>query len=195
MLLVTTDERVSPTRRQGNTTVVSSTSQQYQRQSSGPAGSAASYRVYAHSQPSAASFQETPATFITQVTEETEVIQVPPQQPPQQQFNEISYTIQDKQPRFEPVSFQVSTRNENVKPKSAGAPPQQQSSIQDGNDPNPFRIFGAKLRSRPNQGIVPSYEDQTMTSYSQQTSSATQSQYQQASSLPPTQPNFSKIRQ
>ena len=151
--------------------------------------------MYAHSQPSAASFQETPTTFITQVTEETEVIQVPPQQPPQQQFNEISYTIQDKQPKFEPVSFQVSTRNENVKPKSA--PQQQQSSVQDPNDPNPFRIFGAKLRSRPNQGIVPSYEDQTMSGYSQQTSSATHSQYQQASSssLPPIQPNFSKIRQ
>lgn len=185
IILAVTDERISPTRRQGNTTVVSSSSQQYQRQSSGPP---ASYRVYAHSQPSAASFQETPATFITQVTEETEVIQVPPQQPLQQQFNEISYTVQDKQARFEPVSFQVSTKNENIKPKFA---PAQQSSSQDPNDPNPFKIFGAKLRSRPNQGIVPSYEDQTMTS------STTHSQYQQASSssLPPTQPNFSKIRQ
>jgi len=65
------------------------------------------------------------------------------------------------------------------------------------NDPNPFKIFGAKLRSRPTQGIVPSYDDQTITSYSQQTGSSSQYQYQQpsSSSLPSTQPNFSKIRQ
>jgi hypothetical protein len=70
------------------------------------------------------------------------------------------------------------------------------------NDPNPFKIFGAKLRSRPNQGIVPSYEDQTTSSYTQQTGSSTSSQYQQSASrqpsssfLPPTQPHFSKIRQ
>lgn len=188
-MILATDERVSPTRRQANTTVISSTSQQYQRQSSGSTPPAASYRVYAHSQPGPSSFQDAPATFVTQVTEETEVIQVPPLQPQQQQFNEISYTIQDKQPRFEPVSFQVSTKKENIQP--APAPSQAD------NDPNPFSIFGAKLRSRPAQGIVPSYDDQAMTNYSQQTSSSTHSQYQQASSssLPPTAPHFSKIRQ
>ena len=90
----------------------------------------------------------------------------------------MTYTIQDKKPKFEPVSFQVSTMKENVQP-----------SAQDPNDPNPFKIFGAKLRSRPIEGIVPSYDDQTMTTsgYSQQ--------QQQPSSLPPKQPNFSKIRQ
>jgi hypothetical protein len=115
------------------------------------------------------------------VTEETQVIHIPPQSQTQL-HNEVTYTIQDKKPKFEPVSFQVSTMKENVKPTT-----------QDDNDPNPFKIFGAKLRSRPTQGIVPSYDDQTMTSssYSQQTSSATASQYQQ----PSKQPNFSKIRQ
>ncbi len=119
------------------------------------------------------------------MTEETQVIHIPPQSQTQL-HNEVTYTIQDKKPKFEPVSFQVSTMKENIKPTT-----------QDDNDPNPFKIFGAKLRSRPTQGIVPSYDDQTMTSssYSQQTSSATASQYQQPSSLPSKQPNFSKIRQ
>jgi hypothetical protein len=124
------------------------------------------------------------------VTEETQVIEIPPQ-PQYQQHNEVTYTIQDKQPKFKPVSFQVSTMKENIKPTT-----------NDNNDPNPFSIFGAKLRSRPTQGIVPSYEDQTMTSYSQPTGSSTRSQYQQStsqqpssSSLPPQQPHFSKIRQ
>lgn len=190
-MILATDERISPTRRQTNTTVISSSSQQHQRQSSGSTPPAASYRVYAHSQPAASTFQEAPTTFVTQVTEETEVIQVPPQIPSQQQFNEISYTVQDKQPRFEPVSFQVSTKKENIRPTAAAAP------TEDATDPNPFKIFGAKLRSRPTQGMVPSYDDQPMTSYSQQTSSTARSQYQQASSssLPPTQPNFTKIRQ
>ena len=196
MEFLATDERISPTRRQANSSVTSSTTR-YQAQSSGSGQpAAAAYRVFAHSQPSAASYQEGPATFVTQVTEETQVIQIPAQQ--QQQYNEITYTIQDKQPKFEPVSFQVSTRKDNIKPVIAQPPPSSSSStIQDSSDPNPFKIFGAKLRSRPTQGIVPSYEDQTMTSYSQQTSSSAHSQYQQSSSssLPPIQPNFSKIRQ
>ncbi len=160
----------------------------YQRQSSGSKQPAASYRVYAHSQPSASSRQESPGTVVTQVTEETQVIQIPPQQPQHQQQSEVTYTVQGKQPKFEPVSFQVSTMKENVKPTPAATT--------DYNDPNPFKIFGAKLRSRPIQGIVPSYDDQTMTSYPQQTGSSTRSQYQQpSSSLPPMQPSFSKIRQ
>jgi len=187
---VATNEPISPTHRQVNSSVIPSTVQ-YQGPSSKPTQSVASYRASAHSQPAAPSlFQAGPGTFITQVTEETQVIHIPPQQPLNQQHNEVTYTIQDKKPKL-PVSFQVSTMKENIKPPTT---------TQDDNDPNPFKIFGAKLRSRPTQGIVPSYDDQTMTTsgYSQQTSSATGSQYQQqpsSSSLPPKQPNFSKIRQ
>jgi hypothetical protein len=174
---VATNEQVSPTHRQVNSSVVSSTVQ-YQGPSSAPTQPVAAYRVSAHSQPpTPTGLRAGPGQFITQVTEETQVIHIPPQSQSQQQ-NEVTYTIQDKKPKFEPVSFQVSTMKENVQPTQ-----------QDGGDPNPFKIFGAKLRSRPNQGIVPSYDDQTMTtsSYSQQ--------QQQPSSLPPKQPNFSKIRQ
>lgn len=191
-----TSERLSPTRRQYNSSAVSSTVKYQQQQSSGSTQPAASYRVYAHSEPSPSSYQAAPGTVVTQITEETQVIQIPSQQPQQQQYNEITYTVQDKQPKFEPVAFQVSTMKENIKPARTSAP-----APIDNNDPNPFKIFGAKLKSRPNQGIVPSYEDQNTASYSQQTSSSTGSQYQQftsqqpsSSSYPPTQPNFSKIR-
>jgi len=195
LMINSTDEGVFATRRQGSTSVTSSTIQ-HQQQSSGPyQPAAAAYRVYAHSQPSTptGTFKENPATVVTQVTEETQVIHIPSQQPQQQQYNEITYTIQDKQPRFDPVSFQVSTMKENIQPMASALPPPGN----DENNPNPFKIFGAKLRSRPAQGIVPSYDDQTFTSYAQQSSSTTNSQYQQpsSSSLPPTQPHFTKIRQ
>ncbi len=179
-----TNERISPTRRQVNSSVVASTVQYQKPTTSSTQPAAAAYRVYAHSEPSPSSFQDGASKVVTQVTEETEVIQIPPQQT--QQYNEITYTVQDKQPKFEPISFQVSTMKENIQPYPTTT---------DNNDPNPFKIFGAKLRSRPSQGIVPSYEDQTMTSYSQQTGSSTQSQYQQSSSLPPVQSHFSKSRQ
>jgi hypothetical protein len=85
---------------------------------------------------------------------------------------------------------------ENIKP-----PPQ--TATTDNNDPNPFKIFGAKLRSRPIQGIVPSYEEQTPTSYSQQAGPSTYSPYHQSasqqqpssSSFPSTQPKYSTARQ
>jgi hypothetical protein len=132
---------------------------------------------------------------VTQITEETQVIQIPPQRPQHQQHSEVTYTVQGKQPKIQPVAFQVSTMKENIKPP---LPP-----TNDNNDPNPFKIFGAKLRSRPGQGIVPSYEEQSTASYSQQTGPSPYSQYQQSasqqqpssSSFPPTQPKFSKARQ
>lgn len=205
-LATTSSERLSPTRRQFNTSAVSSTVRyQQQQQQQQPIGSAsakpaASYRVYAHSEPPPpSSFQAGPGTVITQVTEETQVIQIPPQHP-QQQHNEVTYTVQGKQPKFEPVAFQVSTMKENVRPPPP-PPSSSSSTIVDQNDPNPFKIFGAKLKSRPNSNIVPSYDDQPAANYSRQTSSSTGSQYQQftsqqtsSSSYPPTQPNFSKIR-
>ncbi|CAF0775682.1 unnamed protein product [Adineta steineri] len=198
LICKSTNERMSPTRRQVNTSAVSS-SVQFQRQTSGPSQQAASYRVYSHSEPSLTSRQESPSKIVTEITEETQVIQIPPQKPQYQQHNEISYTVQGKQPKLEPVSFQVSTIKENIQPNI----------INDGNsDPNPFKIFGAKLRSRPTQGIVPSYDDPTTMNYSQeqqqqqQTSSSNFSQYHPSSSQQPhsssfssTQPNFTKGRQ
>ncbi|CAF0743307.1 unnamed protein product [Adineta steineri] len=197
LICKSTNERMSPTRRQLNTSAVSS-SVQFQRQTSGPSQQAASYRVYSHSEPSLTSRQESPSKIVTEITEETQVIQIPPQKPQYQQHNEISYTVQGKQPKLEPVSFQVSTIKENIQPNI----------INDGNnDPNPFKIFGAKLRSRPTQGIVPSYDDPTTMNYSQeqqqqQTSSSNFSQYHPSSSQQPhsssfssTQPNFTKGRQ
>ena len=175
-----TQERISPTRPQVNTSVIASTVQ-YQGPTSAPTQSVAPYRVSAHSQPGTPTpFTAGPGKFVTQVTEETQVIHIPPSQSQIQQQNEVTYTIQDRKPKFEPVTFQVSTMKENVQPTSA----------QDINDPNPFKIFGARLRSRPAQGIVPSYDDQTMTSSSSQQTSSTIT-----SALPPRQPNFSKIRQ
>lgn len=50
----------------------------------------------------------------------------------------------------------------------------------DGQDPNPFKIFGAKLRSRPLTGIVPSYDDQNIDNNAQ----SQQSYYQSASREP-----------
>ncbi|CAF4937065.1 unnamed protein product, partial [Rotaria magnacalcarata] len=66
--------------------------------------------------------------------------------------------VQDKRPKFEPVAFQVSAVKQNTQPETKTT----------GSDPNPFKIFGAKLRSRPVKGIVPSYDDQATNNYSQQ---------------------------
>ena len=115
------------------------------------------------------------------MTEETQVIEIPPhpsqlaQQQQQQRNSTISYTIEDKKPKFEPVQFQVSAVKENVKSTSSS----------NGQDPNPFKIFGAKLRSRPLQGIVPSYDDQNIDTYPQQTGSSLPSDYQQQQYYPP----------
>ena len=163
---------MSPTRRHVNTSAISS-KVQFHRQTSNSRSPSASYRVYAHSEPSATILRESPSKVVTQVTEETQVIQIPPQRPQSQQLNEVTYTVQGKQPKLEPVAFQVSTIKENIKPNVANNDP---------NDPNPFKIFGAKLRSRPIQGIVPSYDDPmpaTSSNFSQyqQPISSTQSQF------------------
>ncbi|UJR28306.1 hypothetical protein I4U23_009551 [Adineta vaga] len=191
LTIKSTNERISPTRRHVNTSAISS-KVQFQRQTSNSRSPSASYRVYAHSEPSATIYQESPSTVVTQVTEETQVIQIPPQKPQTQQLNEVTYTVQGKQPKIEPVAFQVSTIKENIKPNVPS---------NNTNDPNPFKIFGAKLRSRPLQGIVPSYDDQPTTNASQQgqqTTSSNFNQYQQTSSQQPfssTQSQFSRAHQ
>ncbi|CAF2499044.1 unnamed protein product [Rotaria sp. Silwood2] len=172
LIIKATSERISPTRRQLNSSSVSSTAQ-YERQMGTAKQSSASYRVYSQSNPSTLTYQGSPSQVVTQITEETEVIQIPPQQSQHEQHSEITYAVQGKKTKFEPVSFLVSTVKENIQPSTT---------TYDGNDSNPFKIFGAKLRSRPTHGIVPSYDDQTMTNYSQQTSSSTRSQYRQSTS-------------
>ncbi|CAF4403495.1 unnamed protein product, partial [Rotaria magnacalcarata] len=50
-----------------------------------------------------------PSRTITQVTEETEIYQIPSER----QHNEIKYSIHGSQPKFQPVSFLVSSNQEN----------------------------------------------------------------------------------
>lgn len=183
IICLATNERMSPTRRPTSSSSMSPNFQRA-RSTSNTKQSQASYRVYTNTEPATSSFQLGPSKVVTQVTEETQVIQIPRQQPQYQQQSEISYTVQDKKPKFEPVSFQVSTVKENGKPATAAV------AKDDNSDPNPFKIFGAKLRSRPTQGIVPSYDDQSTTNYSQQASSSTYSQYQQSASQQPTSSSF-----
>ncbi|CAF3449488.1 unnamed protein product [Rotaria socialis] len=157
LMIKATSERLSPTRREmHNTTSISSATTQYQQPTGRTNQQPASYRVYSQTDPARISHQGSLPKVITQTTEETEVIHIPPQQ--EQQRNEISYTVQDKKPKFEPVAFQVSAVQQNTQPGMKT----------DGSDPNPFKIFGAKLRSRPVKGIVPSYDDQATNNYSQQ---------------------------
>jgi len=165
LTILATSEPGSPTRRQENSNVVSS-KVQHRRSTSVSTPGTPTYRVYAHSERSpSASLQDVPAAVVTQITEETQIFHIPPSQSRNQQQSEVTYTVQDKQPKHEPVAFQVSTTKENAKQKGkpplakppAAAPPPTQAA--DPNDPNPFKIFGAKLRSRSTQGIVPSYDE------------------------------------
>ncbi len=94
MLVLATGEGIAPKRRQlnGSSTVY------YQQ---GPTQTVESYRVY--SQP----------TTLTEVTEETHVYQIPGHR--QQQQNEITYSVQGTQQKYQPVSFLVSTENTQLK--------------------------------------------------------------------------------
>lgn len=164
---------------QGTKSVSSSVKQQQQQyQQQPPTGQVnpqgASYRFYAQSDPARQSYRGSPTKVVTQVTEETEVIQIPAQQ---DQRNEITYTVQDKKPKFEPVAFQVSSVKEQPQARKAPLPPSQAAgpTSTNVNDPNPFKIFGAKLRSRPTTGIVPSYDDQSTNISNQQTGFSTRS--------------------
>jgi hypothetical protein len=99
LLILATGEGISPKRRQlnGSPTVY------YQQ---GPTQTIESYRIY--SQP----------TTVTRITEETQVYQIPSHY--QQQQNEITYSIQGTQPKYQPVSFVVSTDQDNTQSRSYG---------------------------------------------------------------------------
>ncbi|CAF1249473.1 unnamed protein product, partial [Adineta ricciae] len=84
----------SPKRRQ----LDSSTNVLYRQ---GPTQTIESYRVYSK-----------PSSTITQVTEETQVYQIPSHQ----QNNEITYSIHGTQPKFQPISFLVSSNQETTQP-------------------------------------------------------------------------------
>jgi hypothetical protein len=123
--------------------------------------SPSAYRVHAQSQPSTFTYQDYPAKKMTNASENTHVSHIPSSQQMRTSTvnnNSMGYNIQDRQPKFEPVAFQVSTAKDNGKSTS---------NTNDSQDPNPFKIFGAKLRSRPLQGIVPSYADETTDRYAQ----------------------------
>ncbi|CAF3985915.1 unnamed protein product, partial [Rotaria magnacalcarata] len=64
----------------------------------GPRQTLESYHLYSQ-----------PSRTITQVTEETEIYQIPSER----QHNEIKYSIHGSQPKFQPVSFLVSSNQEN----------------------------------------------------------------------------------
>jgi len=145
-----TGEEISPKRRQLNGSSV------YYQQ--GPTQTIESYRIY--SQP----------TTVTQVTEETQVYQIPSHH--QQQQNEITYSIHGKQPKFQPVSFLVSSSQENTQPITTTTTittDEEEQSLAI----SPYQTFGTKLRTQPNQSSIPSYGDETSTTttttrYSQQ---------------------------
>ena len=77
----------------------------YQQQMSGPTQQTTeSYRFYSQ-----------PSTNVTKVTEETRYYQLPAQQQQQQQqHSEITYSIQGTQQKFQPVSFLVTSDQQNT---------------------------------------------------------------------------------
>lgn len=145
-----TGERISPKRRQLDTSETAF----YQQ---GPTQTIESYRIY--SQP----------TTVTQVTEETQVYQMPSHHQ-QQQHNEITYSIQGTQPKFQPVSFLVSSNQDDSRTRTTITTEEEDRSLVT----NPYEIFGTQLHTRPNQSVISPYGDQTSTTtttttmYSQQ---------------------------
>lgn len=126
----------------------------------GPTKTTETYRVY--SQP----------TTVTEVTEETRVYQRPTHY--EQQQNEITYTIEGTQPKYQPVSFLVSATQEGTRPNITTR------TITEENEQtvlsNPYEIFGANLRSRPTQRTTASYDDDTRTTTTTTTTRYTQQQ-------------------
>lgn len=152
-LFLATGEEISTRRRQldGSSTI-------YYQQS--PTKTTETYRIY--SQP----------TTMTQVTEETHVYQMPSHY--EQQQNEITYSIEGTQPKFQPVSFLVSATQEGTRPNITTrtyTEETDQSMLS-----NPYQMFGTQLRSRPTDRTT-SYGDDTRTTTT--TSSTTRYTQQQ----------------
>lgn len=139
-IILATGEESAAKRRQ-----LDSSSTIYYQQ--GPKRTTETYRIY--SQP----------TTVTEVTEETRIYQMPTQY--EQQQNEITYTIEGTQPKYQPVSFLVSATQEGTRPSittTTYTEENEQSTLS-----NPYQIFGTQLRSRPVQRVTSSYGDDTRT--------------------------------
>ncbi|CAF1082065.1 unnamed protein product, partial [Adineta steineri] len=149
-------EGPSPKRRQ-----LESSSNVYYRQ--GPTQTIESYSVYSK-----------PSTTITQVTEETQVYRIPAHQQQQQQqqhqHNEISYSVQGTQPKFQPIQFLVSANQDNNQAITTT------TITTDENDQSlftsPYQNYNSQLQTLSNRNNLSSYGDQTntitTTTYSQQ---------------------------
>jgi nitrite reductase/ring-hydroxylating ferredoxin subunit len=151
-----TGERISPKRRQLDT----SETVFYQQ---GPTQTLETYRIY--SQP----------TTVTQVTEETQVYQIPSHHQQQQQENEITYSIQETQPKFQPVSFLVSSNQDDIRTRTTITTEEEDLALVT----TPYEIFGTQLHTRPNQSVVSPYGDQTSTTTTTTTMYSQQQQQQQ----------------
>jgi hypothetical protein len=110
----------------------------------GPTQTIESYRMYSQ-----------PSTTVTQVTEETRQYQIPSQQ--QHQHSEITYSIHGTQPKYQPVSFIVSSNQETTQP-TITTDEDDQSMIT-----HPYQQFNTQYRTRSNQNIIPSYGNDTTT--------------------------------
>ncbi len=150
-------EGPSPKRRQ----LDNSSSVSYRQ---GPTQTIESYRVYSK-----------PSTTVTEVTEETQVYQIPSRQ----QHNEISYSIQGSQPKYQPVSFLVSASQENTQPNITTTTTITTDEEDQSLFSSPYQNLSSQLRTRPNQNVIPSYGDETS-----QTSMTTTTMYSQRQQQP-----------
>jgi len=116
-----------------------------------------------------------PSTTITQVTEETQVYQIPSRQ----QHNEISYSIQGSQPKYQPVSFLVSASQENTQPNVTTTTTITTDEEDQSMFSSPYQNLSSQLRTRSNQNIIPSYGDETS-----ETSMTTTTMYSQRQQQP-----------
>ncbi len=107
------------------------------------------------------------------MTEETQVYQIPAHHQ-QQQHNEITYSIQGTQSKFQPVSFLVSSSQETTQPTLTTTDEEEQSIVI-----NPYQIFGTQLHTRPNQSVIPSYGDDTSSTTTTTTTTRYSQQQQQ----------------
>ncbi len=146
-----TGEGISAKRRQ-----LDNSSTTYYQQ--GPTETIETYRMYTQ-----------PSRTVTQLTEETQVYQVPTHQ--QQQYNEITYSVQGTQPKYQPVSFLVSANQENITQASMTTDEDDQSiSI------SPYQKYGTQFRTQPNQKLPSSYGDETSTTTTTTTNTTIYSQ-------------------
>lgn len=134
---------------------------QYQQATPNSLPQSPSYRVQSQSQAlSSPSYRSYPGGVVTQVTEETQVFQIPQRVVPVTQNNTISYNVEEDNKTFPTVAFQVSTAKENFVNNS-------KNNNRGDQDPNPFKIFGAKLKSRPLTGILPTFDTENLQEFSQ----------------------------